>query len=145
MTTPVERILAGEVPNGVYVVASSPGRQVLEDQLAAADRRLCHVALHGVSDKPGLIDAVRTAIGAPQWTGRNWDAVSDALSDLSWSPARGHVVWLESPGALARSAPDVWAVAVQVLADAATWWSRHHHGFHVLVHDTDPASGLCAL
>jgi hypothetical protein len=46
-----------------------------------------------------LADLAR-AIKAPDWFGHNWDALADALGDLSWNKAPGYVLLLrgEHPG-----------------------------------------------
>ena len=44
------------------------------------------------------------ALRFPDWVGRNWDALADALGDLSWLPAGPHVVvWAGSDGSGPRS------------------------------------------
>ncbi|MCB0995692.1 MAG: barstar family protein [Acidimicrobiales bacterium] len=145
MTSGVDRIVGGGVPNGVYIVADDRSPFELDDTLASAGRRLCVADLADAVDKDGCIDALRTAVDAPEWAGSNWDALYDVLTDLSWLPAEAHVVVVDGPGRLARAQPSVWGFAVNVLADAARWWGERDHGFHVLIRDTDPMSGLCAL
>jgi RNAse (barnase) inhibitor barstar len=48
----------------------------------------------GGEDKAGVLDAFASGIGLPDWFGRNWDALLDALRDLDG--ARGvplELVW----------------------------------------------------
>ncbi len=47
-----------------------------------------------VHTKGALLAALAEAIGAPEWFGNNWDALADALGDLSWHPAPGYVLLL---------------------------------------------------
>lgn len=50
--------------------------------------------------KGEVLAELARAIAAPDWFGHNWDALADALGDLSWHPARGYVLLLhgEYPG-----------------------------------------------
>jgi len=50
--------------------------------------------------KGEVLAELARAIKAPDWFGHNWDALADALGDLSWSRAPGYVLLLrgEHPG-----------------------------------------------
>ena len=49
----------------------------------------------GVAHSKGEVLAVLArAIEAPDWFGHNWDALADALGDLSWRVAPGYVLLL---------------------------------------------------
>ena len=45
------------------------------------------VDLNGAESKADIIEAVAASLGFPDWVGRNWDALDDALDALSWWPA----------------------------------------------------------
>ena len=47
---------------------------------------------HRVHTKDDLVDQLAESARFPSGFGRNWDAVSDYLRDLSWVPARGYVL-----------------------------------------------------
>jgi len=44
--------------------------------------------------KGELLAELARAIAAPDWFGHNWDALTDALGDLSWHEAEGYVLLL---------------------------------------------------
>lgn len=68
-----------------------------------------------VDGKRELIAALRTALEFPAWVGANWDALADALRDLSWLPGPVVLVWVDPD----RLRPERDArVARQVLRDA---------------------------
>ena len=70
----------------------------------------------GPRTKRELLDAIAEALEFPGWTGRNWDALADALRDLSWlSPGAYALVW-RHPDRLDR---EDYATAVEVLTRAA--------------------------
>ena len=65
---------------GVYLVTCE-----LDDVRAAAKEAgfaLFDVDLSNVHSKSEFLAAIAQAIEAPEWFGKNWDALADALSDL---------------------------------------------------------------
>jgi len=69
--------------------------------------------------KAELLDAVAAALAFPAWTGRNWDALADALADLSWLPPGPHVLIWPAPERLRAADPAAYATAVEVMTEAA--------------------------
>ncbi len=68
--------------NDVHQAANEAGFAVFDADLAEA---------HG---KGAVLAALAQAIEAPGWFGNNWDALADALGDLSWKSAPGYVLLL---------------------------------------------------
>ena len=70
------------------------------------------------------VQAIARALDFPDWFGGNWDALEDALSDLSWRPAKGRVLVLEgiAPG-------DDAGILVDVLRAAAEHWAAQRVPF----------------
>lgn len=64
----------------------APPIESLRDELDAAGAHVAVVDGLAVRDKASAIAAVVTAIGSPDWVGRNLDGLSDALRDRSWWP-----------------------------------------------------------
>jgi len=88
-----------------------------------------------VEAKADLFDSLARALAFPGWFGRNWDALEDVLSDLSWRKGDGHVV-------LFRSYPsgEELGILLDVLRSTAEYWaSRGKPFFAVFV---DPARSL---
>ncbi|MET9256076.1 barstar family protein [Streptomyces sp. NPDC003717] len=87
-----------------------------------AGRLVVALDLAGVTDKAALMDRCAHALALPDWFGRNWDALADALADPSVWPAetgeRGLVLEVRGWGAYAEARPDEWAVAEEVFSEA---------------------------
>ncbi len=66
--------------------------------------------------------------------GGNWDALNDALQDLSWLNTGGCVLHLSGVAALA---PGVRDVLLEILVSAAAFWKRRGRVFIVLADDDD--------
>ncbi|MFJ8491631.1 barstar family protein [Streptomyces sp. NPDC094038] len=89
----------------------------------ATSPHLVTLDLDGVADKAGLMDRIAAALELPDWFGRNWDALTDSLRDPSvWPPEavdRGLLIVVTGWQGYARSRPDEWETARQVVADAS--------------------------
>lgn len=101
--------------NGVYRLPQDP---------LVADAALRQVAgdLRRVTGKKAVLRALARALAIPATFGGNWDALNDALQDLSWLPAHGIVLTLSGTGAFAETAADDFAVLREILASAAAYW-----------------------
>lgn len=79
----------------------------------------------GVASKAELIDAFARDLAFPGWVAHNWDALLDALRDLSWlkfeTAAMVRVANLET---LAEREVIALGTLSAVLADAAASWRR---------------------
>ena len=75
--------------------------------------------VRAAGSKAEFLDAVAAALDFPGWTGRNWDALADAVTDLSWLPPGPHVLVWSAPERLRTADPGAYETAVDVLAEAA--------------------------
>lgn len=108
-------------------VARLRSRSSTEDVVATLGRagwsvRVVDVASAG--DKGALLDAFAAGLDFPAWVGRNWDALDDALRDLSWwAPGdRGRAVIVAGAGRLDDALDREWPTLCDVLATAAERW-----------------------
>ena len=74
--------------------------------------------------KGEVLAEMARAIKAPDWFGHNWDALADALGDLSWRKSPGYVLLLhgELPG-------DV--ILDDILKATVEFWKMHGKAFWV--------------
>lgn len=89
--------------------------------------------LSAVRDKAGLLAASAAALDFPPCFGGNWDAWADSLQDLSWLHWSRLVVHVRGAGGVRTSAPADWRTALDILGDAATYWSMRGRTLLVLV------------
>jgi len=115
--------------SGVY-------RAVRADEVLDAVRGsgldIARIALHGVRDKPALLEAVARVLEFPGWFGGNWDALEDCLTDLGWREAAGHVLVFEGTQGLPR---DDFGVLIDVLSSAAEYWAGRGRPFFAVIVD----------
>jgi Barstar (barnase inhibitor) len=87
---------------------------------ADAERRgAATVVLGPAASKAELLDQFAQALGFPGWVGRNWDALADALGDLSWLPPGEKVVVWAGADLLRARQPGAYRTALEVLRDGA--------------------------
>jgi len=91
------------------------------------------IDLDGCADKSEFLERTAAALGFPSWFGGNWDAFFDCLADLSWRPARGHVLVFENTADMRRHAPEALDTAVTILGDAAVAWDERGKAFRAFV------------
>lgn len=108
--------------SGVYRAARA-------DEIVEATRDSgLQVARIAGSDKMSLLENIAKALAFPDWFGRNWDALEDCLTDLSWNEAAGYVLIFED----ARN-----DVMTDILASAAEFWRGRGKPFFAVF--IDPA------
>lgn len=98
---------------------------VLREATRDAEFMLLELDLSHVHNKGELLAAMAESVGAPEWFGNNWDALADALQDLSWKPAPGYVVLLRDanlPGGDEETLSNI-------LLEASAYWEMQGKAF----------------
>lgn len=99
--------------------------------------------LHG---KRGFLARLAKALKFPHPFGRNWDALNDYLTDLSWLDDNGWVVILFNGQDFAAKNQDDFKIAIDVLQTAAEYWRSQAKPFWVFIYgDNDWNPGLPEL
>ncbi|WP_328297617.1 barstar family protein [Streptomyces sp. NBC_00435] len=96
--------------------------------------------LDGVRSKAELMRRCRGALRLPEYFGENWDALADALRDLSWLPdAAGRLVAVTSWRAYAAARPGDWETLREILEEAVDFWREGDGaGLTVLLAEPEP-------
>ncbi len=109
---------------------------------AAAGLTWLDMPLAAVTDKQQFLALCAKQMKLPPHFGDNWDALSDCVRDFAWLKSKGYVLHLTNGEAFAKSAPDDYATALDVLSEAAVYWKDKGTPFFVLV---DAAKDLPAF
>lgn len=89
----------------------------------------------GISGKDQLMDVLEEALRLPDYFGRNWDALSDCLRDLSWLPP-GRVNLVHD--AVPSLPPEDLRAYLEVLATAVgDWKPQESYALEVIFPDRD--------
>jgi RNAse (barnase) inhibitor barstar len=90
-----------------------------------------------VEAKDNLFDNLAQALVFPDWFGRNWDALEDVLSDLSWRKGDGHVVVFRT-----YPAGEDFGILVDVLRTTAEYWAGRGKPFIAVFADPEKKLAL---
>ena len=88
--------------------------------------------LKGVKGKQNLLNALAAAAAFPPEFGVNWDALADALCDLSWcGEAAGYVLLLRNVSDTFGLSANDREIAQDILADTVVYWQQRKKPFWV--------------
>lgn len=119
--------------SGVYRTASDAAIRDAAGEGALAPVRIA------LGPKETLMRNVAAALDVPDGFGANWDALEDSLSDLSWRPARSHVLIFDNPQAMPQDDRDV---LLDVLQSVAEFWAGEGMPFFAVFVDPQRRLGL---
>jgi len=108
---------------GVFFVG---GDDIATLENAARDAGLLvrRIDLHGCAGKDALLERLADALSTPEGQGRNWDALSDQLRDLSWLPARGYALLLPHAAELRDAEEASFDTLLDILDEATVDWQE---------------------
>jgi hypothetical protein len=117
-------LFRGALGPGVHRFDPPIPSEELEEAVAGHGWTVVAVDLSGVGEKGGLLARFGEGGRFPEWVAPNWDALDDALGDLSWlGPADGYLVTLAGwDGFVARDPADADLVEA-ILTDAGAAWA----------------------
>jgi hypothetical protein len=122
--------LSNQEAAGSYTLDCSV--DALRSAVDAAGFALFDADLKGVKGKQNLLHALAVAARFPPEFGANWDALADALCDLSWHQVNGYVLLLRNASdTLGLSANDR-EIAQDIFADTVVYWRQQKKSFWVL-------------
>lgn len=101
----------------------------LEHVVRDAGLLACHLDLHGCTDKPVLLARIARAFDIPEGRGRNWDALGDALRDLSWLPAPGYALLVGDARDLRDADEADFDTLLALLDEASADWATQQIPF----------------
>jgi hypothetical protein len=88
--------------------------------------------LKGIKGKQNLLDALAHAANFPPEFGANWDALADALCDLSWSgETRGYILLLRNVSNTFGLSANDREIAQDIFADTTLYWQQRNKAFWV--------------
>lgn len=115
--------------SGSYRLGCS--QEQLRTSVTDAGLVLFEAEMRGVKGKQNFLAALASAAHMPADFGANWDALADALCDLSWAAATGYVLLLRGASdSLGLSANDR-EIAQDILADTVLYWRQRNKPFWI--------------
>ena len=105
--------------------------EALSVAVASADFAIFEVDLKGVKGKLNLFNEIARAVNFPPEFGANWDALADALCDLSWCSASGYVLLLKNVSETFGLSANDREIALDLFADTVVYWRQRNKSFWV--------------
>lgn len=125
--------------SGVFRAVEPPAD--LEGAVAKAGLAYVRLDAQAARTRSAMLGAISRALSFPSWFGRNWDALEDCLTDLSWLDGGGLVLVVEGFGTYAEADPDGFAILLDIFKSSAEYWRDRGGPFWVLFAGK-PAAGL---
>ena len=108
------------------------GVDELRTAAGAAGFALFDADLIGVKGKQNLLNALAQAATFPPEFGVNWDALADALCDLSWhGEVAGYVLLLRNVSDTFGLSANDREIVQDILADTVVYWQQRKKPFWV--------------
>lgn len=95
----------------------APGPADVAAAAGGAAWRFVQLDTSTTGDKAAVLDRAQAAFALPAWFGRNWDALADALSDVT--DDRGVLVLWTGSGSLRSADPATASMLLDVLTERA--------------------------
>ncbi len=121
----MDGILHGLYPPSIYHFISRERPSTVVAQVEAHGWRCFYLDGRTITGKESFLRAGASAMHFPDYFGWNWDAFEDCLTDLSWLPSPGYVILYDHVVHFAARTPEQWAVALDILRAAVTYWKAH--------------------
>ncbi|TAN84514.1 MAG: hypothetical protein EPN14_02040 [Gallionella sp.] len=126
-------ILAQQLGNpgtaGSYTLRCGLGE--LNNAAKEAGFALFDADLKGIKGKQNFLGALARAASFPPEFGVNWDALADALCDLSWHEAEGYVLLLRNASKTLGLSANDREIAQDLFADTVVYWRQRNKAFWV--------------
>lgn len=122
MTDKLKAALYGEYPPAIYRLATTLDAAQIARSVQQCGYDFFDLDGERIVDKRSFLQAFADALAFPRYFGRNWDALDECLTDLSWLPARGRVVLYDQVARFAAAQAGAWDVALAVLEAAVEYW-----------------------
>ena len=108
------------------------GVDELRNAASEAGFALFDADFKGIKGKQNLLNAMAQAANFPPEFGVNWDALADALCDLSWcGEAAGYVLLLRNVSDTFGLSANDREIVQDILADTVVYWRQRKKPFWV--------------
>ena len=133
LSNPVEEILAGTFPPGLYRLRTDLNADYIVALLSKAGWRGFYIEGEVVKSKEDFLRVAGAAMSFPDYYGHNWDAFDECITDLSWLPAKGYVLIYQEVWPFPRNDRTAWQQARAILTDAVAFWAERNTPFYIFL------------
>lgn len=117
--------------SAVYKLTEEPAE--FEAAVRAAELALFRIDARAARTRSAVLGLISRTLSFPSWFGRNWDALEDCLTDLSWIEGPGLVIVIDGFSTYAKADPDGFAILLDIFKSSAEYWRGEGRSFWVVL------------
>lgn len=121
-------------PSGVFLIGEAERARLIDGDARPTGVPLAVLDGDAAASRAGFFAEAARVLSLPAYFGRNWDALYDCLTDPSWLPGAGCVIFYDGFGRLARDEPEQWQTGLTVLREACAFWRPLDRSLVVLLY-----------
>ncbi|MGH8052071.1 MAG: barstar family protein [Arenimonas sp.] len=125
---PLEELLTQAENAGVFFVTGSD-LDAIELASQHNDAYYCAIDLQYCHSKSQTLEILAAALQFPPSFGKNWDALADYLSDLSWLASEAFVICFSNADLYRNAHEEDFKTLIDILEEASTSWSEQKSPF----------------
>lgn len=125
---PLEELLTQAENAGVFFVTGSD-LDAIELASQQSDAYYCAIDLRHCQSRNQTLEIVAAAFQFPPSFGKNWDALADYLSDLSWLASDAFVVCFANADSYRDAHEEDFRTLIEILEEASSVWSEQKSPF----------------
>jgi RNAse (barnase) inhibitor barstar len=119
--------------SGIYTVTPGTDAGNIRKAAAAGGLHFLRVDLKGVKSKLDFLKKAARVLKFPGYFGMNWDAFSDCLTDMSWMPAPGYVLFFSNFQLFAENDPASVNVIRHIFDSTVEYWKHREVLFYIVL------------
>lgn len=119
--------------SGVFYEPSDVKSADVKKAAVEAGLRFFRIDLRNVNDKTRFLRKIARALKFPAYFGMNWDALSDSITDMSWMPAAGYVLFLANYRSFEQTNAVDIRIIRQILDSSAEFWKQKQVRFYIIL------------
>jgi RNAse (barnase) inhibitor barstar len=121
---------------GVYTLEVVPELADLERLTEQLGMNLFILDGSRTRNKQEFLEHAAAVFGFPGYFGKNWDAFTDCLTDMSWVDGGGFLIVFIETGQFAKYAPQEFDAVLEIFQEAAEYWQTEGKTFLALLDNT---------
>ncbi len=125
---PLEELLTQSENAGVFFVTGSD-LEAIEVASQHNDAYYCAIDLQHCHSKSQTLEILAAALQFPPGFGKNWDALADYLSDLSWLASDAFVICFSNADQYRNVHEEDFKTLIEILEEASSSWSEQKSPF----------------
>jgi RNAse (barnase) inhibitor barstar len=125
---PLEELLTQPENAGVFFVTGSD-LDAIELASQQNDAYYCAIDLQHCHSKSQTLEILAAALQFPPSFGKNWDALADYLSDLSWLASDAFVICFSNADGYRNAHEEDFKTLIEILEEASSSWSEQKSPF----------------